>query len=196
MAAAPSRLYLPAAVGRAVDPRRRYHGQAAVRAAGGRRGRLQPAQAGPPSHTHHTYAIAELRLILEVEVQAGNQHLVVVGLVFIVGLWPLTIPMAIRLVLARRRSLRVSRDDPGHLCDARCVLDYRASRDPMAHRSLIWFTVWSSIVHAAIMAVQLIVNPQHIGHLWGEVLALIVVAAALAALTPRRRSSSAPLSAA
>jgi hypothetical protein len=29
-----------------------------------------------------------------------------------------------------------------------------ASRNPAAHRSLIWFTVWSSVVHAVIMAVQ------------------------------------------
>jgi hypothetical protein len=63
-----------------------------------------------------------------------------------------------------------------------------ALRDPMAHRSLIWFTVWSSIVHSAIMGVQSIANPQHIGHLWGDVLALIIVAAALAALTPRQSS--------
>jgi hypothetical protein len=66
-----------------------------------------------------------------------------------------------------------------------------ASRDPMAHRSLIWFTVWSSIVHGAIMAVQSIANPQYIGHLWGDVLALIIVAAALAALTPRQSSPAA-----
>src|SRR5512134_2721164 len=33
-----------------------------------------PHKPGRPSHTYHTYAIAELRLILEVEVQAGNQH--------------------------------------------------------------------------------------------------------------------------
>src|SRR5512132_1147207 len=38
VAAAPSRLYLPAAAGRAVDPRRGYPGQAAVRSAGGRGG--------------------------------------------------------------------------------------------------------------------------------------------------------------
>ena len=61
-----------------------------------------------------------------------------------------------------------------------------ASRDPMAHRSLIWFTVWSSIVHGAIMGVQSAANHQHIGHLWGDVLALIAVAAVLAVLTPRR----------
>ena len=29
-----------------------------------------------------------------------------------------------------------------------------AARDPLAHRSLIWFTVWSSVVHGGIMAVQ------------------------------------------
>ena len=29
-----------------------------------------------------------------------------------------------------------------------------ASRNPYAHKSLIWFTVWSSAVHAAIMGVQ------------------------------------------
>src|SRR5512135_1897144 len=33
-----------------------------------------PRKPGRPSHTYHSYAIAELRLILEVEVQAGNQH--------------------------------------------------------------------------------------------------------------------------
>jgi hypothetical protein len=61
-----------------------------------------------------------------------------------------------------------------------------ASRDPMAHKSLIWFTIWSSFVHGAIMAIQSIANVQHIGHLWGDVLALIVVGAVLAALMPRR----------
>jgi hypothetical protein len=31
-----------------------------------------------------------------------------------------------------------------------------ASRDPDAHKSLIWFTLWSSVVHGAIMALQAI----------------------------------------
>jgi hypothetical protein len=60
-----------------------------------------------------------------------------------------------------------------------------ASRDPLAHRSLIWFTVWSSVVHGGIMGVQSIVYPQHIEHLWGDVAALFVVAAVLAYLMPR-----------
>jgi hypothetical protein len=41
-------------------------------------------------------------------------------------------------------------------------------------------------VHAVIMAGQSLANPEHIGHLWGDVLALFVVAGALALLTPRR----------
>jgi hypothetical protein len=60
-----------------------------------------------------------------------------------------------------------------------------ASRNPLQHLSLIWFTVWSSVVHAAIMAAQALANPEHIGHLWGDVPALFVVAAVLALLTPR-----------
>lgn len=60
-----------------------------------------------------------------------------------------------------------------------------ASREPLEHLSLIWFTVWSSVVHAAIMAAQALANPEHIGHLWGDVLVLFLVAGILAFLTPR-----------
>lgn len=60
-----------------------------------------------------------------------------------------------------------------------------ASRNPLANLSLIWFTVWSSVVHSAIMAVQSLANLEHIGHLWGDVPALLVIAGVLAFLTPR-----------
>lgn len=60
-----------------------------------------------------------------------------------------------------------------------------ASRKPLAHLSLIWFTVWSSAVHAGIMAAQALANREHVGHLWGDVPALFVVAVVLALLTPR-----------
>ena len=62
-----------------------------------------------------------------------------------------------------------------------------ASRKPLAHLSLIWFTVWSSVAHAAVMAVQSLANPEYTGHLWGDVLALFLVAAVLAFLTPRNK---------
>jgi len=60
-----------------------------------------------------------------------------------------------------------------------------ASRKPEAHLSLIWFAVWSSAVHGAIMAVQAVVDPAEHGHLPGDVAALLLVAAVLGALTPR-----------
>ncbi|WP_426269748.1 DUF6632 domain-containing protein [Dyella kyungheensis] len=61
----------------------------------------------------------------------------------------------------------------------------RAARDPLANLSLIWFTVWSSLVHGAIMAVQSFTQPQHMGHLVGDVPALFIAALVLALLTPR-----------
>ena len=60
-----------------------------------------------------------------------------------------------------------------------------AARDPLANRSLIWFTVWSSIVHGSIMAVQALA-PNSNGHLVGDVPALFIIAIVLALLTPRR----------
>ena len=60
-----------------------------------------------------------------------------------------------------------------------------ASRNPLEHLSLIWFTVWSSVVHAGVMAAQALANPEHVAHLWGDVPALLVIAAVLAFFTPR-----------
>src|SRR5262244_1787626 len=65
-----------------------------------------------------------------------------------------------------------------------------ASRNPLAHLSLIWFTVWSSVVHAGIMAVQSLMHSDQIGHLWGDVSALLFVAGVLALLTPRSAEDS------
>ena len=59
-----------------------------------------------------------------------------------------------------------------------------ASRNPDAHKSLIWFTVWSSVVHAAIMGVQSFTDPAERGHLIGDAPALFLVAIVLAVLMP------------
>jgi len=56
-----------------------------------------------------------------------------------------------------------------------------AARNPQAHRSLIWFAVWSSVVHGAIMAVQSM-PAEHHGHLLGDVPALFLVAIVLGGL--------------
>ena len=63
-----------------------------------------------------------------------------------------------------------------------------AARDPFKNLSLIWFTVWSSVVHGGIMAVQSFDGMHNLGHLYGDVLVLFVVAAVLAFLTPRKNS--------
>ncbi|MGB7283798.1 MAG: DUF6632 domain-containing protein [Candidatus Acidiferrum sp.] len=60
-----------------------------------------------------------------------------------------------------------------------------ASRNPLRHLSLIWFTVWSSLVHAGIMAVQVFKAPSEHGHLFGDIPALAIVAIVLATFTPR-----------
>jgi hypothetical protein len=60
-----------------------------------------------------------------------------------------------------------------------------AAKNPLAHLSLIWFAVWSSVVHGGIMAVQALAYPQHRGHLLGDVPVLLVAAAVFAVLTPK-----------
>ena len=57
-----------------------------------------------------------------------------------------------------------------------------AARDPAANRSLIWFAVWSSLVHAGIMAVQSFTSPMHEGHMLGDVPALLLIAIVLGGL--------------
>jgi hypothetical protein len=57
-----------------------------------------------------------------------------------------------------------------------------AARKPQANLSLIWFTVWSSVVHAAIMAVQSFGHGDHMGHLAGDVPALVLLAIVLTVL--------------
>ena len=64
-----------------------------------------------------------------------------------------------------------------------------ASRNPEAYRSVIWFTVWSSVVHGAIMAFQSFNDPAERGHLIADVPALFIVAIVLAALMPRTAKS-------
>lgn len=65
----------------------------------------------------------------------------------------------------------------------------RASRRPADHQSLIWFTVWSSVVHAGIMTVQAILDPMERTHLIGDIPALYLLAAVLALLMRRERTT-------
>jgi hypothetical protein len=61
-----------------------------------------------------------------------------------------------------------------------------AAKNPLAHSSLIWFTVWSSIVHGGIMLVQAIVDETDRTNLLGDVPALFLVAIVLWYLMPKK----------
>ena len=69
-----------------------------------------------------------------------------------------------------------------------------AARDPDSNRSLISFTIWSSLVHAGIMAAQAIYDGQELGHLTGDVPALLLVAAVLWFLSPASQQRESSLS--
>jgi hypothetical protein len=110
--------------------------------------------------------------------------LVAVGLIFIVGVYPL-------MMSVWPSGWRWSPNQPEYeqmilgVYATLGIFLLLASRNPLQHRSLIWFTVWSSLVHAGIMTVQAIQMPHEHGHLFGDIPALAIVALVLAILTPR-----------
>ena len=61
-----------------------------------------------------------------------------------------------------------------------------AARNPSAHRSLIAFAAWSSLVHGAVMALQALRNVIPRSDLWEAVLPIVIVAIALIALAPAK----------
>jgi hypothetical protein len=62
----------------------------------------------------------------------------------------------------------------------------RAAKDPMANASLIWFTIWSSIVHGGIMLVQAIIDETEKANLIGDIPALFLMAFVLWYLMPKK----------
>ena len=109
--------------------------------------------------------------------------LIVLGLTFILGLYPLTQlwpagwawtpaqPEYLQMILAIYATLG--------------VFLLRAAKAPLQHLSLIWFTVWSSVAHGLVMVVQAVRDPTERGHLPGDVMVLLAVAVVLGLLTAR-----------
>lgn len=62
----------------------------------------------------------------------------------------------------------------------------RAAKDPLANASLIWFTIWSSIVHGGIMLIHAIIDETDRANLAGDVPALFLVAFVLWYLMPKQ----------
>jgi hypothetical protein len=112
--------------------------------------------------------------------------LVMFGLIFTLGIYPLSIvwpsgwswlpaqPALFQMLLGVYATLG--------------VFLLLAVREPAKHTSLLWFTVWSSVVHAAMMAVHAVMGGQ-LGHLYGDVAALTLVAVVLGLLTPRPQTA-------
>lgn len=61
-----------------------------------------------------------------------------------------------------------------------------AAKDPLTHSSIIWFTIWSSIVHGGIMLAQAIVDETERANLIGDIPALFLVAIVLWYLMPKK----------
>jgi DNA-binding helix-hairpin-helix protein with protein kinase domain len=109
--------------------------------------------------------------------------LVLFGLIFIFGIYPLSIVWPSGWIWGHGHShylLMII-----GIYATLGVFLLMAARDPDANRSLIWFTVWSSVVHGAIMAAQSFSEAAEHGHLVGDVPALFLIAIVLAILMPR-----------
>ena len=105
--------------------------------------------------------------------QALRVALLIVGLIFLVGLFPLTILWPAGFMWEPRQA-----DYEQMIVGVYAVLGIfliLASRDPSKHRSLIWFTAWSSLVHGLVMLVQALADPADRTNLIGDVPALILI---------------------
>jgi len=109
--------------------------------------------------------------------------LLVFGLVFIFGVWPLMVfwPSGWHWQPGQAEYEQM-------IVGVYAVLGVflvLASKNPGRHRSLILFAAWSSIVHALIMAVQAMRDAAERGHFLGDVPILMVVGIVLLVMAPK-----------
>jgi hypothetical protein len=103
--------------------------------------------------------------------------LVLVGLLFCAAVYPLVLMAKQEPALAMMMSLYATLG----------VFLLVASRNPVAHRSLIAFTAWSSFAHAAVMGVQAYLGFIARTELIGSAV-FIAIGVALISLAPVRQS--------
>jgi hypothetical protein len=109
--------------------------------------------------------------------------LAVVGFLFLALVYPMALFMRQNPALSMMLSLYVTLG----------VFLLLAIRKPLASRSLIAFTAWSSFAHAAVMGTQALRNMISHGELIG-VAVLMVIGVALIALAPTKQPTGARLS--
>jgi hypothetical protein len=106
--------------------------------------------------------------------------LVLVGLVFSAGIYPLTTCL---------RQLRTCGYTDVMMLSLYVTLGIFlliAARNPSANRSLIAFAAWSSFAHAAVMALQAFLLQTHPEDFYGSA-ALVVIGVALIVLAPAKQ---------
>ena len=114
--------------------------------------------------------------------------LIVVGLTFIFGLYPLTVLWPDGFMWEPRQQ------EYEHMILVTFavlgVFLLRASRQPSENRSLIAFAGWSSLIHGLLMMVQALRDPTEQANLFGDVPALVIVGAVLLALNRPAKSAA------
>jgi len=108
--------------------------------------------------------------------RALKMVLTLVGLLFLALVYPMAVFMKQEPALSMMLSLYVTLG----------VFLLLAIRNPLANRSLIAFTAWSSFAHAAVMGYQAMRNMIAHGELIG-VAVLVVIGIALIVLAPAER---------
>jgi Family of unknown function (DUF6632) len=106
--------------------------------------------------------------------------LAVVGLLFLALVYPLALFVRQEPALSMMLSLYVTLG----------VFLLLAIRNPLANRSLIAFTAWSSFAHAALMGTQALRHMIARGELIGVAI-LVVIGVVLVALAPPKQSTEA-----
>jgi|SRR5437879_4383557 len=106
--------------------------------------------------------------------------LVLVGLLFTAGIYPVT------MILWQRDQSGYTDAMMGSLYVTLGILLLLAARNPSAHRSLIAFAAWSSIAHASVMAVMVFWDADERGHLLGVAI-FVVIGIPLIVLAPAKQ---------
>ena len=109
--------------------------------------------------------------------------LVVVGLIFIAGIYP--------LITSVRDGWRANKEDPLpmgiSLYVTQGIFLLLAARDPLANRGVITFAAWLNIAHAGVMTVMAIHLPNERQDLLVASAVFAVIGVVLTALTPAKQ---------
>jgi hypothetical protein len=116
--------------------------------------------------------------------------LIAVGLVYVFGLYPMTVFWPDGFMWMPRQA-----EYEQMILATFAVLGVfmlAASRAPAEHRSLIGFAAWSSLVHGLVMLAQALRDPMERANMFGDIPALILVGGVLLVLnrTPALRPAS------